>query len=324
MLLVYFMVMVTIVLASALVYILATTEVPKNVGQTPRAGATTSAHTLGFQANIIDTDKEIYIGNCEYRLYDASGKLTHEGRLMDIYQLDLDATSANFSYLDVDQDGYLSSGDTVVVRSLQNGGLATIGGFLQITVIVKVKDGSIVKVSFSPFTGGRGSGSPVSTQLPWLQLNHDQENITLEREQSAVDRTIPISGQEFHFLFSFNYTGQEERDAVLRLTKGGEVLHQRNYHLQENESFDFRGSYTMNKDPEYRGPEVLPYGTFTIELVDNVTGEQLAFANREMSVLAGGTVITPSFSPSSGQFIMTFVLLGFLALKLRKRRKGLK
>ncbi len=116
--------------------------------QTPRAGATTAAHTEGFQVSIIDIDKEIAITAVEYYLFDSSGQAVPgiQGSVEDIYGLQIGDTGVDISYDDSDRDGQLSSGDSFFVKTQENGGKATDGGSLRIAF--DVTGDTIVKVGF--------------------------------------------------------------------------------------------------------------------------------------------------------------------------------
>jgi len=116
--------------------------------QTPRAGATTGAHTEGYQLNIIDIDTEVAITSVEYYLKDSGGVAVpgEQGSVEDIYGLKIGDDGVSIAFDDADRDGQLSSGDTFFVKSLDNGGPAA-GGF-SLRIAFGVTGDTIVEKSF--------------------------------------------------------------------------------------------------------------------------------------------------------------------------------
>ena len=102
--------------------------------QTPRAGAVTEPHAVGFKMKIVDIDKEIAVTAVEYYLKDAGGVAVpgEQGSVEDIYGLKIEDEGVTIAFDDADRDGKLSSGDTFFVKDLDHGGVAASGYSLRI------------------------------------------------------------------------------------------------------------------------------------------------------------------------------------------------
>ena len=285
-----FMTIATVLLIVLLAYWASMVEEEKG-WQTPRAGVATSSNKDGdYVFPIIDIDTEVRISWVNYRLLDTQGKTVEKGTLIDIYELDMNVTRTNISFCDGDRDGQLSSGDYFIIRSSANGGLA--GNGFTFRLIFTATDDTIVQKELSS-NGGYTNRSP---RLEWTVANIDQENISLDEDQSAVSHVVPIENTEVKFLLDFNYTGDETRDLIVVLKKDGDLLVEKEVSAGTNDSVSF--SETVKVEDVVLVHENRPanYGEFEILVVDTQTNESLLAVTLQLEAWPAMSRDAPSFS----------------------------
>jgi len=286
------MTVATVVLIILLAYWASMVEEQKG-GQTPRAGVATTLNKEGDHVfPIIDIDTEIEISRVDYRLLDAEGRTVEKGTLIDIYELDMNVTKANISFCDDDRDAQLSSGDHFIIRSSANGGPARDG--FSFRLIFTATDDTIVQKTLE----GSGSGERLyrSPRLEWTITDIDQENISLDEDQSAVSHVVPIENTKLQFLLEFNYTGDETRDLTVILKKDDDPLVEKGVSVGTNDPVSFSETVKVEDvvDENRYGPA--DYGEFKIEVLDTQTNESLLTLTLQLDAWPAMRRDAPSFS----------------------------
>lgn len=311
------MMVATVALIGLLIHWAAEYDPPKG-WQTPRAGTTSHLSTDGdFVVYVVDVDTEVWVSWNEYRLYDINGKTIEKGKVMEIYELNINVTGTNVTFCDRDRDGQISSGDRFIIRSIENGGPAQAGQ--EFVVWNHVTEGTM----FREILGAGGATEPQIPHLDWQLVSMDSGNISLDMEQSATSHALPFAHTEVSFLLDLNYTGSEERTLKLLFKKDGELLAEEEYEVNHNDSVGFQTTVEIEHIPVDKRARFAPllYGTFSIDVVDTGTNESLL--STQLLLESWPEKSTPSPSFSSIFFLnITAVSCVSLASGLRFLRKS--
>jgi len=307
-LVVVFMMVATVVLIGLLIHWAKEYDPPKG-WQTPRAGMTTGSFGDGdHAANVIDVDTEWEVDLIEYRLYDVDGKRIMKGKLVDIYGLDLNASEADITFHDADEDWQLSSGDRFILRSTANGGVAEEGQEFVLRS-PSTRDAIVRRQLETSSSGWYGPGIP---HLDWQLKDMDQGNISLDLEQSATSHALPLAHTELTFLLDFNYTGSGERTLQLFFRQDGELITERTHTVYPNEDVSFEAKVDIEDVQLEKRWGPVPYGLFEVEVVDGESGESLLSV--ELPLRSWPERSTPVSSFSLGPSIAIIITVSMVCL----------
>ncbi len=288
---------------------------------TPKYELECSVNEEGFFiVEVVEGELDCYMPAIDYYLETAEGEALAEGRLWDIWGLDIFFYPwSNFSHVDNDSDADLGKGDYIVLKPAWMGGLAENGQNFRL--VFDYTEETMAEVILSNDTSSRLS--PPGTQWEFNKL--EQDKIILDATQPAASHVLNYNyyWEPLEFRLQFSHNGSTERQINITFMTENETLFQEERLLKSEEDLRFGHNSSNSHSSNSPYPDDFQrHRNYQLRIRDAGSNETLLVANYSLTLtyfyFSDSSFLTTPFLI----FLATGTVLLGAGRCRRKREKG--
>jgi len=277
---------------------------------------------------------EVGAGQTEYFLIDKNETVLALGKVSDIFGYDLSLSDSNITFFDRDMSGSLTKGDFLVLRSVNNSGIADLGYTFKLNF--SENDVTMCKLVLDPEI-------TLASRLPslrWTVSEIDENNVSFNENSTAANQFQAMGGRPIKFHIEFRYPGNDylnltifwhvdsyipaktERDGIYnetnQLFEPYNIQIYETYNITNGEEVDHHQQYnTSQLERDVRRDKLY----YMIEIRDNEANQTLLFIHTDFNIINPSETVS---SFSTGPILILLAPAAAYSITIAKmKRKNL-